>query len=100
MCPAGASPAQQAGACALRVHVLLVNLVPVLISAASSTPCPCCSAVVHPVVQHEIWVQYMYVHVLGERLDKSDTDRFRKDDEWYFVWWKGKDLKVYHFDSQ
>ena len=40
------------------------------------------------------------VYVLGDRLDKSDTDRFRKDDEWYFVWWKGKDLKVYHFDSQ
>ena len=34
------------------------------------------------------------LNILGDRLDKSDTDRFRKDDEWYFVWWKGKDLKV------
>ena len=32
--------------------------------------------------------------VLGDSLNKSDTDRFRKDDEWYFVWWKGKDEKV------
>ena len=32
--------------------------------------------------------------VLGASLYKSDTDRFRKDDEWYFVWWKGKDEKV------
>ena len=38
--------------------------------------------------------------VLGASLYKSDTDRFRKDWQRYFVWWKGKDLKVYHFDSQ
>ena len=47
----------------------------------------------------ELLHEYMYL-LLGDRLDKSDTDRFRKDDEWYFVWWKGKDEKVYHFDSQ